>query len=188
MMKVAAFLPAKGSSERIPSKNLAILDCKPLFLHTLEKLCKCDFINEVYLDSESDNILNYASFLPYKPLKRDPALATNKTDGHQMFYNEIRQVDADIYIQILGTSPFIKPETIHKGIDILKTNTAFDSVVMVKSEKQYRWERNIPLYDIDNIPNSKDLPDTVTETMGLYSRSTLQHRIYLLYYNAWHTM
>jgi regulator of RNase E activity RraA/CMP-N-acetylneuraminic acid synthetase len=168
VMKIAAFLPSKGSSERIPSKNLALLDCKPLFLYTLEKLCKCGFIDEVYLDSESDEILNYAPFLPYKPLKRDPELATNKTNGHQMFYNEIRQVDADIYIQILGTSPFIKPETIRKGLEILKSDSTFDSVVLVKSEKQYRWEHNNPLYDIDNIPNSKDLPDTVTETMGLY--------------------
>lgn len=118
---MVAFLPAKGTSERIESKNMKLLNGKPLFLHTLEKLCKCDFIDDVYLDSDSDEILYYAkSYLNYIPLKRDPGLATNKTDGHQMFYNEIRQVEADIYIQILCTSPFISPETILKGVTILK--------------------------------------------------------------------
>lgn len=44
MVKVVAFLPAKGSSERIKNKNMQLLDSKPLFLHTLEKLLSCDFI------------------------------------------------------------------------------------------------------------------------------------------------
>lgn len=168
-MKVVAFLPAKGSSERIPSKNTKLLNGKPLFLHTLEKLCECDFIDEVYLDSESDEILHYADYLRYTPLKRDASLASNQTDGHQMFYNEVMQVEADIYIQILGTSPFIEKGTIKRGIDILAKDDAYDSVVLVRRDKQYTWtEENFPAYDMHHIPNSKDLPDTILETMGLY--------------------
>ena len=36
-MKVVAFLPAKGNSERVENKNIKLLDGKPLFLHNLEK-------------------------------------------------------------------------------------------------------------------------------------------------------
>jgi len=169
-MKVVAFLPAKASSDRIDSKNTRILDGKPLFLRQLEKLVKYEFIDEVYLDTESDHIIDLASALNCKVLKRDPKLASNKTDGHQLFYNEVKQVEADIYIQILGTSPFIKGETIKRGIEILKTNMDYDSVVLVRKEKQYTWDpvTNKSNYDIDNIPNSFDLPDTILETMGLY--------------------
>lgn len=168
-MKVVAFLPAKGTSERIPSKNMKKLNGKPLFFHTLQKLCnECEFIDEVYLDSDSDEILNFAPYLKYTPLKRNPVFASNETDGHQMFYNEICQVDADIYIQILCTSPFIKPSTIKKGLDILVSNSEYDSVVLMKKEKQYLWKNNKPVYDINHIPNSKDLPDTIIESMGLY--------------------
>lgn len=176
-MKVVAFLPAKGSSERIESKNLKLLDGKPLFLHTLEKLVDCDFIDEVYLDSESDVILEYASYLDFIPLKRAQELANNKTDGHQMFYNEIKQVEADIYVQILGTSPFISPETIQKGIDVLLASDEYDSAVLVRREKQYTWNNIGPNYDINHIPNSKDLNDTIIETMGLYIvKSEVAHR------------
>lgn len=175
--KVVAFLPAKGSSERIESKNMKLMDGKPLFLYTLEKLVSCEFIDEVYLDSESDEILNYAPYLNYIPLKRDPKLANNKTDGHCMFYNEVRQVEADIYVQILGTSPFIRKETIKKGIDILKSHQEYDSVVLVRREKQYTWNENGPVYDKNNIPNSINLPDTLIETMGLYIvRSDVAHK------------
>ena len=167
-LKVVAFLPAKGTSERIESKNMKILNGKPLFLHTLEKLVSCDFIDEVYLDSESEEILNYASYLDYKPLKRDPALASNKTDGHQMFYNEVSQIDADIYIQILCTSPFISVDTIKRGVDVLVEKPEYDSVVLMRKEKQYLWKDGQPIYDKFHIPNSNTLPDTILESMGLY--------------------
>ncbi|MGG7036307.1 MAG: cytidylyltransferase domain-containing protein [Flavobacterium sp.] len=169
-MKVVAFLPAKGSSERIENKNTRILDGKPLFLNQLEKLSKYEFIDEVYLDTESDEIIDLASEVNCKILKRDPELANNKTDGHKLFYNEVKQVEADIYIQILGTSPFIEGETIKKGIEILASGDQYDSVVLVKREKQYTWnpETNQTIYDLNNIPNSFNLPDTILETMGLY--------------------
>lgn len=38
----------------------------------------------------------------------------------------------------------------------------------MKNEKQYTWSKEGPNYDRMHIPNSKDLPDTIVETMGLY--------------------
>ena len=169
-MKVAAFLPVKGKSERIENKNIKLLDGKPLFLHTLEKLTKCDFIDEVYLDSESDEIFALASEVDCRIFKRDESLANNRTDGNKLFLNEVRHVDADIYIQILCTSPFIESDTIQAGVELLKTNNAYDSAVLMRREKFYTWDNKKlrPHYDINHIPNSFTLEDTIVETMGLY--------------------
>lgn len=168
-MKVVAFLPVKGTSERIKNKNIALLNGKPLFLHTLEKLVRCPFIDEVYLDTEMDEIYNMGKHTKCIYLKREPDLATNKTDGHSLFYHEAKKVDADIYIQVLGTSPFIKPSTIEKGVNILiEHGDEYDSVVLVKRDKLYMWNEFGPTYNREHIPNSKDLPDTIIETMGLY--------------------
>lgn len=168
-MKVVAFLPAKGSSNRIDSKNTALLDSKPLFLHTLEKLASISEIDELYLDTESDTIINLAAHVDCKILKRDPALASNKTDGNQLLLNEISQVEADIYLQVLCTSPFIDADKIRQTINTLKASPDYDSAVMVERRKQYLWDKERPVYDQDNIPNSNDLPDTVIETMGFYA-------------------
>ncbi len=166
-MKIVAFLPVKGSSSRVEGKNVKLLDGKPLFLHTLEKLLACDFIDEVYLDTESDEVIDKASYLNHKILKRDISLASNKTDGNELFMNEVNQVDADVYIQILCTSPFIESETIRTGIERIK-NSEYDSAVLVKNEKLYTWSDSKPNYNLQSIPNSIDLPDTTIETMGLY--------------------
>ena len=145
-MKIVAIVPVKGTSERIENKNIRLLDGKPLFLHTIEKLLSCNFLDEIYLDTESEKIIDLVSdYENLKIMKRNPELANNKTDGHKLFMNEVENIEADIYVQILCTSPFIKKETIKKGIDILKEKNV-DSVVLVKKEKQYLWENVKPLY------------------------------------------
>ena len=167
-MKVVAFLPAKGSSSRIESKNMKLLDGKPLFLHTLEKLVNSKLFDDVYLDTESEDVIEAASEINCKILKRDKSLASNKTDGNKMFLNEVNNVDADIYVQVLCTSPFINMDTIKNGIDKVKNDFSYDSAVLIRKEKQYTWSENGPSYDVENIPNSVDLGDTIIETMGLY--------------------
>lgn len=166
-MKVVAFLPAKGTSQRVDSKNTKLLDGKPLFLHTLEKLMECSFINEVYLDTESEEIIDLASETGCRIMRRDPDLASNNIDGNRLFHNEVNFVEADIYIQVLSTSPFIEKETIKKGVEVLK-GESFDSAVLVREERQYTWNNEGPNYNLENIPNSIDLKDTIIETMGLY--------------------
>lgn len=168
MVKIIAFLPAKGISTRVKSKNIALLDGEPLFLITLKKLLEIDLIDEVYLDTESEEIISLAKHLPCKIHKRNKDLANNKTDGHNLFYNEVKNYDADIYLQILCTSPFLSKKTIEKGINVLLENTNYDSVVGVRKDKFYLWSKSGPLYDFENIPNSFDLDNTIIEGMSLY--------------------
>lgn len=168
-MKTVAFLPAKGSSDRIGNKNIRLLDGKPLFLHAIDKLLACDFIDEVYLDTESAEIAALAADRECKVLMREPALASNATDGNRLFMNQVRQIEADIYIQTLCTSPFIEPATMQRGVDALaQTDSSFDSAVLVRKDRLYTWSDGHPTYDIANIPNSFTLDETIIETMGLY--------------------
>lgn len=175
MTTSAVFVPVKGSSERIPTKNLQLLDGKPLFLHTLEKLLMIEGIN-VYLDTESERVIQIASYLDdLRIMRRDPALASNSTDGNKLFLNEVRSCDHHVICQHLCTSPFIEPETVLKAISVIGSPSpgglSYDSSVLVREDKLYTWKGGKPAYDMENIPNSKDLPSTVIETMGLYAVS-----------------
>jgi CMP-N-acetylneuraminic acid synthetase/regulator of RNase E activity RraA len=174
-MKICAFLPAKGSSERVPNKNIALLNSKPLFLHSLEKLMLIDIIDEVYLDTDSDLIIDLASEVKCNVKKRPANLATNKTDGNALLLYEASLCEADIYVQLLCTSPFIEIETIKRAIHAVESGE-YDSAITVKKEKQYSWHNGKPNYNIDVIPNSVTLDDSIIETMGLYviTREALQ--------------
>lgn len=171
-MIINAFVPAKGTSTRLENKNNQPIMGEPLYINALKKLNECKNITNFYIDTESEEFINNAKFkLPdCKWIKRDPNLATNATDGHQLLLNEAMNKPADIYVQLLGTSPFISPKSIDEAIKVLLENPEYDSVVGVRREKMYLWDpdKNWPIYDVDNLPNSFNLKDTIIETMGLY--------------------
>jgi regulator of RNase E activity RraA/CMP-N-acetylneuraminic acid synthetase len=169
-MKVVAFVPAKGSSERIQNKNLQILDGEYLFKRKLRQLLECTEIDEVWLDSESEELHTLAQDLPIKHHYRDPNLANNATNGHQMFANESKITNADIVVQALCTAPFIDKTVIDPALRKLKENTA-TSLVAVSEQKLYLWENNKPVYG-NEIPNSVDLPVHIIEAMSFYAVKT----------------
>jgi CMP-N-acetylneuraminic acid synthetase/regulator of RNase E activity RraA len=168
-MKIVAIVPAKGTSERVANKNTRPFNGEPLFVYTVRKLLACSFIDEVYVDSDCDAILAKAEEVGAKCMRRDPALASNATDGHQLFLNEVRNIEADIYIQHLCTSPFVEVSTIKKAVDTLIYNQSTDSVILCRSDKYYWWKNGSPAYNLEKIPNSVDLPDELSEAMAFYA-------------------
>lgn len=169
-MKTVAFVPAKGTSKRISNKNLQILDGEHLFKRKLRQLVECTEIDEVWIDSESEEIHALASDLPVKHHHRDPALASNATDGHEMFHNETKITDADIVVQALCTAPFIDSDLMDRALRELKDSDK-TSLVTVTENKFYLWENGKPTYG-DRIPNSVDLPSHIVETMSFYAVKT----------------
>jgi regulator of RNase E activity RraA/CMP-N-acetylneuraminic acid synthetase len=168
-MKIVAFVPAKGHSERVPDKNLAILDGDHLFKRKLRQALDCPAISEVCLDTESDALADLATDLAVTRLTRPATLASNATDGHEMFAWECSQrPDADIWVQLLCTAPFVSAATISRAIDALLADPDADSLVAVSRAKQYCWDGDTPAYGTGRIPNSVDLPATVIEAMSLY--------------------
>jgi len=170
-MKIVAIIPVKSTSERVKSKNIKLLADKPLFIHTLDKLLNINEIDEVWIDTDDDYIIDIAKYYNYQSFKyfiRDKKLADNNTDGNKLLENEIKNINADIYLQVLCTSPFIKEKTIKKSIDII-INENYNSVTTIFDEKMYLWKEGKPCYDINNIPNSYTLENITKETMSLYA-------------------
>jgi regulator of RNase E activity RraA/molybdopterin-guanine dinucleotide biosynthesis protein A len=168
--KTVVFVPAKGTSKRIPNKNLTILDGEFLFKRKILQLLQCKEIDEVWIDSESQKIHDLVDDLPVKHLYRDEALANNKTDGHSMFANQTKHTDADIVVQILCTAPFVDSTVVDNALSEFK-KSEHTSLVAVTRDKFYEWKDGRPLYG-DKIPNSVDLPERTVEAMSFYAVKT----------------
>jgi len=168
-MRIVAFVPAKGTSERLPGKNGAILDGDHLFRRKLVQALDCGKITEVCLDTECDRLAGLAEDLPVSRLRRPGTLASNAVDGHELFAWECRQRPAaDIWIQLPCTAPFVGAETISRAIEALLADPAADSLVGVGRARHFCWSGGRPAYGEGRIPNSTDLPDSVIEAMSLY--------------------
>ena len=56
-LKIVAVIPAKGSSERVQNKNLRLVDGEPLVLRAVRKCVQSKFFDEVWIDTESQEII-----------------------------------------------------------------------------------------------------------------------------------
>lgn len=166
-MRIVGVIPAKGSSTRVKGKNFREILGLPMYLWAANNLNKVIPRKDIYIDSENEEILSICDKLGFGTIKRPEELATNKTDGNQLMLWEVSQVEGDVYVQHLPPMLFLKKSTLGKMLDDIRNG--YDSSTVVHKQKMYMWNsKGQPLYDINNIPNSFDLPDVVSETMGLY--------------------
>ena len=173
--KVVAFVHAKGTSSRVPSKNMRILGDKPLFCHAIENAKSSSLVDIVVIDSDNDQILKIGKEYGAICLKRPATLATNLATGDDLAYWQAYNFPlSDIVVQVIPTAPFLSGRSIDRAIQMLKDNPDLDSVAGVYEEALYIWVNGTPgYYKPDGaIPNSVDLEKTVYETTGMYANHT----------------
>lgn len=172
---IIAFVHAKGTSTRVPSKNLRILGDKPLFCHAIVNALNSKLVDSVFIDSDSNEILRIGQRYGAVPLLRPKELATNLATGDDLAYWQASNVpESRIVLQVIPTAPFLSPESIDGAIDLLLRHSEIDSVAGVYEDALYTWTDGKPdYYKADGtIPNSFDLGKTVYETTGLYVNYT----------------
>lgn len=166
-MKVVGFVPARKGSTRVEEKNIQEILGVPLFLWAANNLSRVLDKKDIYIDSNSDEIIELAEKFGFSGIKRPEDLATNATDGNKFMLWEVSNVDADVYVQHLPPMPFLKQSTLQSAVEQV-VDKKFDSAFAVIKRKSYQWSENGPMYDLKNIPNSFTLPDHIEEGMGLY--------------------
>lgn len=173
MKSIVAFVHAKGTSDRVPNKNLQLLGDVPLFVHAIRHARATAAVTLTVVDSDSDEILALGQRHGAVPLKRPAALATNTATGDDLAHWQASNYpDSDIVLQVIPTAPFLTPASIGRAIQLI-ADTGVDSVVGVAQEVFYVWENGRPAYYRNGtIPNSSELTPLVFETTGLYVNRT----------------
>lgn len=72
-MSIMAFVPARGGSKGIPRKNLALLAGKPLIQYTIEAAQGSKYIDEIFISSDDDEIINFSKSLGVDVQYKRPA-------------------------------------------------------------------------------------------------------------------
>lgn len=78
-MRIIAIIPARGGSKRLEKKNIHPFKGKPLLQYSVEACKRSEYISDVYVSSDDDEILNVAISCGALPLKRPAELADDKT-------------------------------------------------------------------------------------------------------------
>ena len=173
-MKITAVIPAKGNSDRLKDKNLVKISDASLTEMACEKFLKSKVIDEVYLDTDSEKIIDDVYHLFAKGLKlikRPKELANNNITANDLIIYALHRIEkCDLIIQSFVTSPLLKIETIDQCIKRFLQSKNHDAFLTVENMKEYFWsKKGIPTnFDINVLPNSVDLKSIYKETHGLY--------------------
>jgi CMP-N-acetylneuraminic acid synthetase len=175
-MKLVALLPMKANSERIKGKNFKNLGGKPLFRWVLDKLLAVDEVDLVVINTDARDILIKNGLVESsKILIRD---RKNEICGDHISMNlviedDVKNIDADLYLMTHTTNPFLSKNSIEKGISQLTAavkNESADSLFTVNKvqERFYTKEASPINHDPDNLIRTQDLDPWYSENSNLY--------------------
>ena len=170
-MKVVSFIPIKLNNQRLPGKNLMMLEGRPTCDYIFETISNVRNIDEKYVYCSDEAILPYIA--PYEErglrfLKRDPYLDGSLVKGLEIIDRFVKDVDADIYVLTHVTEPFIKSTSIEEAIEKVKSGE-YDSAFAAEELQDYLWMNRKPLnYDIKNVVRTQDLEPIYMETGAFF--------------------
>lgn len=180
---VAAIVPMRHNSERVPGKNFRSFAGRPLYHRIVETLLGCTAIDTVVIDTDSPTILDEAArlFPAVRLLERPAHLRAGETPMNDVLLHTTGVVEADLYLQTHSTNPLLQSATVQQALEaLLGTYPSFDSLFGVTRLQTRLWD---PLARAINhnpsiLLRTQDLPPIYEENSCLYvfDRETLQRR------------
>lgn len=116
--KITALVPMKGNSERVPNKNIRILNGKPVCHWILESISQSKYIDEVIINTDSPKIKEIVACFDFiKVIDRPDHLLGDKVSIQPLIAHDIEYAKNEIILQTHSTNPLLKTETIDSAIE-----------------------------------------------------------------------
>jgi len=118
-LRVIGVIPARYSSTRLPGKPLEDINGKSMILRVVEQAERSKMINEVIVATDDKRIFDHLKYFGKTAVMTDPEIRT----GTDRCYEAVKDLKADIIVNIQGDEPLLDPETIDSLISVLTNST-----------------------------------------------------------------
>jgi len=143
---ILAIIPARGGSKRLPNKNILNLAGKPMIVWSIEAGLKSDYIDEVVVSSDSDEILKISKEHGAITIKRPDGLSNDIATSFQAVEHAIGNLNKtfDYVILLQATSPLRNWKHIDEAIELLNKKSA-DAIISVREmDHSPLWSNTLP--------------------------------------------
>ena len=136
---IIAIITARGGSKGLPKKNIKDLCGKPLIVHTIDTANKSNFLDEIMVTTDCEDIANVSKkfgatipFLRPKYLSNDTATSFDAVQHVLDFYKKELNRTFDYLILLEPTSPLREDDDIDKMITkLIENEETYDSLVSI---------------------------------------------------------
>ena len=170
-MNILAIIPARGGSKGIIRKNLRLLNQKPLISYQIANAVNSQFITDVVVTSDSNEILDYSSNFPVHLRKRPADLADDKTtldpvvNDATLYMEQEKDTEYDVVVTLQPTSPLLSLKTLDGAIEnFIQEDIETMLPVVDATHLQWKEENNYVLPDYEERVNRQWLPRKYKET------------------------
>jgi 3-deoxy-manno-octulosonate cytidylyltransferase (CMP-KDO synthetase) len=183
--RILAVIPARLASTRLPNKVLREIAGEPMLAWVYRAARACKQLDQVLIATDSPEVLAFANSRDFPALLTSPACAS----GSDRVYEVAQSVAADIYVNIQGDEPMLRPEHLdallapmsRPEVEVATLSTACspDQIANPNAVKVVTAANGKALYfSRATIPYDRDRTDNVPyrKHLGLYAyrRSALQ--------------
>ena len=165
-----AFIPFKRDSQRVPRKNFRDFLGRPLYQHIITAARESAAFTQIYINTDSDEIKDYANSLGLGVIDRPPELNADTINGNDLLTYDATQVaEGDLLFQLFGTAPLLSAQTIAACVTELTTEADYDSILTATEETGWFWWQGLPVNFMPHaFPRSQDAKHLIKESTGLY--------------------
>lgn len=145
--RVLAIIPARGGSKRLPRKNILSIAGKPLIDWTIEAALSSEYVDEVFVSTDDQEIAGIASKHNISiPELRPRALSSDYASTQDVIFYTLENFgnEADIIVILQPTSPLRVAEQIDGAIKLFEKNNAFSVVSVTPCEHPPMWSNTLP--------------------------------------------
>ncbi len=121
-MKIIIVIPARYQSSRFPGKPLADILGKPMIQHVYERSCLATCTDRVIVATDDERIADVVNGFGGEVMMTSP----DHPSGTDRVVEVSHRVPADIYINVQGDEPLIRPDDIDRLVDALVNDFSFD--------------------------------------------------------------
>lgn len=175
MKNIIAVILCKGNSKGIKNKNLKKIFGKPLMHWTIKSLRESKMINQIYMSSDSDKILDYAKKQKIICIKRPKSLARSKSQSEDALLHAIKLININFdYIVFPQVTSPLRPKNIFDNslkfflknrLDSLFSSNFPSKIFLWKDAKNKKLK---PIYNIGKRPMRQDIKNFYLENGSYY--------------------
>jgi CMP-N-acetylneuraminic acid synthetase len=170
---VKALLFMKAQSERVPGKNMRSFCGRPLFHWIMDSLFNSGVVDEVILNTDSEEIANSAisNFNVTIHMRPEYLLKIQSDEANQIMEYDLQNSAGEYFLQTHSTNPLIKAKTIQDAVSTyFNMGKEYDSLFSVTAlqKRLYNFSGKGINHDPNTLIKTQDLPIVYEENSCIY--------------------